>query len=177
MNTPEPLDLEADIAAVPELDTTAFIAFLDEKEVENFVAEVKGTAQARPPTVVEPSDEVLLNTSKQLTVKRKLATADAYEQIVKKYGDPLEELARIAFHKKKKTDPDTGEMEEVYVNDAPIRVNALKELVAYGHSKLKTVEHTGAGGETLQFKMSLIQNILNVAAGADPKEQIVTDAK
>lgn len=87
--------------------------------------------------------------------KRTLATRDAYDAIVAKHGEPLEELAQIGFNR---------------ANDVSVRVNALKELAAYGHSKLKTIEHTGAGGEPLQFKMTLIQNILQAASGNFEKE-------
>lgn len=79
--------------------------------------------------------------------KRKLATADAFDKIVEKYGDPLEELAKIGFDKE---------------NSVDVRLNALKELTSYGHSKLKTVEHTGANGEPLEFKMTVVQQILNL---------------
>lgn len=95
--------------------------------------------------------------------KGRLITRAVFEKIVDTYGDPLEELAKIGFAKRPNTD--TGELE--YEHPVDIRLNALKELVSYGHSKLKTIEHTGADGAPLEFKMSLVQNILNMVNNTD----------
>jgi hypothetical protein len=79
--------------------------------------------------------------------KRVLATRDIFDAAVAKYGCPIEAMAEIGFDKNQPTE---------------IRLSALKEFASYGHSKLKTIEHTGANGEPLEFKMNIVNNILQL---------------
>jgi hypothetical protein len=95
--------------------------------------------------------------SKTILAQRRLVTQDTYREIVEKYGDPLEALALIAF------DSAVGEDGKPYfVNPVEVRASALKEVIQYGHAKLKTIEHTGANGAPLEFKMNIVQNILQM---------------
>lgn len=79
--------------------------------------------------------------------KRVLATRDIFDAAVAKYGCPIEAMAAIGFNKNEPTE---------------IRLSALKEFASYGHSKLKTIEHTGANGEPLELKMNIVNNILQL---------------
>lgn len=57
--------------------------------------------------------------------RRSLDTAEAFNRVVDRYGDPLEALAALAF------DPST---------EASIRMTGLKELCHYGYAKRKMVD-------------------------------------
>jgi predicted transcriptional regulator len=76
-------------------------------------------------------------------IKRK-TQQEVWEAILENFGDPLTELAKIAF------DPNLN------VKD---RKDALKELVQYGHSKRRSVEITGADGAPLEVRLQLIDSI------------------
>jgi hypothetical protein len=82
-------------------------------------------------------------------VKRKTQQA-VWEDILDSFGDPLHELAGIAFDRQL---------------DVKTRKDALKELVQYGHSKRRSVEITGADGAPLEVRMQLISNIAEQLAG------------
>lgn len=57
--------------------------------------------------------------------RRSQTTAEAFNGVVDRYGDPLEALAALAF------DPST---------EASIRMTGLKELCHYGYAKRKMVD-------------------------------------
>jgi len=77
------------------------------------------------------------------TSKRK-TQQDTWESIIDKFGDPLTELAEIAFDKQL---------------PVAIRKDALKEVVQYGHSKRRSIEVTGADGNPLEVRLRLIDEI------------------
>jgi hypothetical protein len=158
---------------VPVLSADDMAAFFDKKDAQVIQASKqtpqstekkqrgrpKGQKNATPITRALAQEQAAVRST---TNARTLATRDAYNNIVQKYGDPLEELAKVAFEREADDDG-----REYYVNPVETRLTALKELVGYGHSKLKTVEHTGANGEPLEFKMTMIQNILQMMTGKD----------
>jgi hypothetical protein len=91
-------------------------------------------------TVGEPVDRLT----------RKKTQQTVWEEILEAFGDPLTELASIAFDKSL---------------DVKTRKDALKELVQYGHSKRRSVEITGADGAPLEVRMQLISSIAEQLAG------------
>lgn len=74
---------------------------------------------------------------------------ETWEKIVDSYGDPLEELADIAFDK---------------MLDVRTRKDALKEIIQYGHAKRRSMEITGADGNPLEVRLKLIDQISNSIA-------------
>lgn len=74
-----------------------------------------------------------------------------WEEIVGTFGDPLTELAKIAFNPQL---------------DVKIRKDALKELTQYGHSKRRSVEITGADGAPLEMRLKMISDIAESIAGS-----------
>ena len=77
------------------------------------------------------------------TSKRK-TQQDTWESIIDKFGDPLTELAEIAFDKNL---------------PVAVRKDALKEVVQYGHSKRRSIEVTGADGNPIEVRLKLIDEI------------------
>ena len=73
-------------------------------------------------------------------------TRTVYERIVTEHGDPLYALADIAFDQ---------------VRPIDLRLNALKDLVKYGHAQRKAVEISGPGGGAvaLEVRSKLINQI------------------
>jgi|APCry1669189768_1035252.scaffolds.fasta_scaffold02544_6 predicted transcriptional regulator len=69
---------------------------------------------------------------------------EVWEDILDTFGDPLMELAKIAY------DPN------ISLRD---KKDCLKELVQYGHSKRRSVEITGADGAPLEVRLQLIDSI------------------
>jgi hypothetical protein len=77
------------------------------------------------------------------TSKRK-TQQDTWESIIDRFGDPLSELAEIAFDKSL---------------PVAVRKDALKEVVQYGHSKRRSIEVTGADGNPIEVRLKLIDEI------------------
>jgi len=77
------------------------------------------------------------------TTKRK-TQQDTWEAIIERFGDPLTELAEIAFDKQL---------------PVAVRKDALKEVVQYGHSKRRSIEVTGADGNPIEVRLRLIDEI------------------
>jgi hypothetical protein len=159
---------------IPVITGEMLAAHFDEKdlaEVKTKTTKPKKEKDA-PTKVVTQKQAVAQETSavRASLNKRTLATRDRFDAIVEKYGDPLEELARIAFEKQQ---DDAGNF--YHINPVEVRVKVLIELAGYGHSKLKTIEHTGANGEPLEFKMNIVQNILQMMKPDEPRT--ITDAE
>lgn len=74
-------------------------------------------------------------------------TAEMFEKIVKKFGDPMEELAKIAFDSSV---------------DLPLRQNSLKELGKYGYAQRKAVELSGPNGDPVQLDVKIFDNALDM---------------
>ena len=72
---------------------------------------------------------------------------DVFALIVDRYGDPLEELAKMAF------DPN---------NAIDIRKDCLKEVVQYGHAKKKSVEISGPDGGPIEARLELVGQITDL---------------
>jgi hypothetical protein len=161
---------------IPVITGEMLAAHFDEKDLEKVSTKPKTKTpkeKAAPtPAVVTQKQAVAQETSavRASLNKRTLATRDRFDAIVEKYGDPLEELARIAHEKQQ---DDQGNF--YHVNPVEVRVKVLIELAGYGHSKLKTIEHTGANGEPLEFKMNIVQNILQMMKPDEPRT--ITDAE
>jgi hypothetical protein len=156
---------------IPVITGEMLAAHFDEKDLEATKEKTKPT-KAKKPDVPTKKQAVAQETSavRASLNKRTLATRDRFDAIVEKYGDPLEELARIAFEKQQ---DDAGNF--YHINPVEVRVKVLIELAGYGHSKLKTIEHTGANGEPLEFKMNIVQNILQMMKPDEPRT--ITDAE
>ena len=84
---------------------------------------------------------------KGTTTVRARDTAEAFERVAKKYGDPLEALAEMAF------DPN---------NDLPIRQNSMKELLKYGYAQRRAVEVSGPNGDAVQMNVEIFDNALDL---------------
>ena len=79
-------------------------------------------------------------------VSKKQSQQETWDHIVNTFGDPLLELAKIAFD------------DQLSARD---RKDALKEVVQYGHSKRRAIEITGADGNPFEIKLQLIDSIAN----------------
>jgi len=151
---------------VPVITAKDLAAHFDKKDAK--------VATKKAKTSVNRTAQQETTAVKVTTNQRKLVTADTYAAITAKYGDPLEALAEIAFSK---------EVDEqgaaFFTNPVEVRLGALKELVGYGHAKLKTIEHTGANGAPLEFKQTIVQNILqmmNPNAANTPEPRTITES-
>lgn len=77
--------------------------------------------------------------------RRQLLTQEAFAQNVETYGDPMAEIAKIAFREDLAPD---------------LRLNALKEFASFGHTKLKAIEISGAIDVEHGIKQTLIDAIM-----------------
>jgi hypothetical protein len=82
-------------------------------------------------------------------------TAEAFERIVAKYGDPMDALAEMAFDS---------------AIDLPIRQNSMKEIMKYGYAQRKAVELSGPNGDPVQLDVKVFDNALDMLKNAARKK-------